>query len=338
MPYNSMLVNFKNILFRFLAISRLLMKKISPNAFILNSAQCYVVKFQKYFFLFFGHISAAGENRRLGIGPYASFLIAAQCYVAPNRPECIYFECRTMLCCKILKTFFFVFWPYLGSGENRRLGISPYASFLTKFQKYFFLFFGHISAAGENRRLGIGPNASILNAAQCYVAKFKKYFFLFFGHISAACENRRLGIGPYASSLNAAQCYVAKFQKYFLSFFGHISAAGENRKLGIVRMHLLLVAHNATLQNFKNIFYCFLAISRLLKTRNSPTCIYFYAAQCYVAKFQKYFISFFGHISASGENRRLGIGSYALFLIVAQCYVVKFQKYFYRFWPYLGFW
>ncbi|KAL0098950.1 hypothetical protein PUN28_020893 [Cardiocondyla obscurior] len=252
---------------------------IGPYASPLSAAQCYVAKFQKYFISFFGHISASGENRRLAIGSYALFLIVAQCYVvkfqkyflsffghisasARNRPECIYFECRTMLCCKTLKTFFFVFWPYLGSGENRRLGISPYASPLSAAQCY----------------LGIRPNASILNAAQCYVVKFQKYFFSFIGHISAAGENRRFGIGPYASLLSAAQCYVAKFQKYFISFFGHISASGENRRLGIgsyalflivaqcyvALMHPFLMPHNAMLLNFNNIFFRSLAISRLL--------------------------------------------------------------------------
>ncbi|KAL0098945.1 hypothetical protein PUN28_020888 [Cardiocondyla obscurior] len=99
-------------------------------------------------------------------------------------------------------------------------------------------------------------------------------------------------------------------------------------------MHLFLVAQNATfvcifliaaqcyVVKFQNIFFCFLAISRLLmkmKARNRPVCIFLIAAQCYVVKFQKYFFVF-GHISAAvkikGSNRLV-----CIFLNAAQCYV-----------------
>ncbi|KAL0098990.1 hypothetical protein PUN28_020930 [Cardiocondyla obscurior] len=79
---------------------------------------------------------------------------------ARNRPVCIFFNCRTMLCCQIKKIFFV------------------------------FCLFRLLKAR-------ISPYASIFSCAQCYVAKFQK-FFCFFGHISSAGENRRLGINPYA--------------------------------------------------------------------------------------------------------------------------------------------
>ncbi|KAL0098987.1 hypothetical protein PUN28_020927 [Cardiocondyla obscurior] len=93
----------------------------------LNAAQCYVAKFQKYFFVF-GHISAAGKNNRLGIGPLGIGLYAS-IFVAHNAmPVFISFNCRTMLCYQI-KKIFFCFLFISSAGENRKLGINPYAYF-----------------------------------------------------------------------------------------------------------------------------------------------------------------------------------------------------------------
>ncbi|KAL0098644.1 hypothetical protein PUN28_020600 [Cardiocondyla obscurior] len=190
------------------------------------------------------------------------------------------------------KNIFFVFWPYLGPYSSPLIAAQCYVAKLKNF--FCFLF---ISSAGENRKLGINPYAYFLNVSQCYVAKLKKFFFCFL-FISSAGENRKLGINPYSSSLNAAQRYVAKYLKYFFSpvcnffkcrtmlcckikknFFFYVfrpyfvcwcKLKAQNCPVCIYfyselsRMHLFLVAHNATLQNVKNMFLCFSAIFRLL--------------------------------------------------------------------------
>ncbi|KAL0098649.1 hypothetical protein PUN28_020605 [Cardiocondyla obscurior] len=106
--------------------------RINPNASILNAAQCYVVKFQKYFFLFFGHISASDENKRFRIGHISVSDEDKKLRIGPNA------------------------------------FILNAAHYVVKFQKYFR--FLYISASDENKRLRIGSNPFILNAAQCYVA------------------------------------------------------------------------------------------------------------------------------------------------------------------------
>ncbi|KAL0124099.1 hypothetical protein PUN28_006118 [Cardiocondyla obscurior] len=67
---------------------------------------------------------------------------------------------------------------------------------------------------------------------------FKNIFYRFLVTSWLLVKVENAEYRPYASFLSAAQCYN--------------------------RMHFFQVPHNATLTDFKNIFYSFLAISRLL--------------------------------------------------------------------------
>ncbi|KAL0116351.1 hypothetical protein PUN28_009745 [Cardiocondyla obscurior] len=87
----------------------------------------------KIFFLFFGHISALVKIENL------------------NKPVCIFFECRTMLCCQFSKYFILFFVAHNATLQNL---------------KYFFFFWPYLGS-DEYKRLEIGPNASILNAVLC---------------------------------------------------------------------------------------------------------------------------------------------------------------------------
>ncbi|KAL0098648.1 hypothetical protein PUN28_020604 [Cardiocondyla obscurior] len=59
-------------------------------------------KISKIFFFVFGHISASDENKGSNRTEYIYFVCCTML-------ESFYFECRTMLCCKISKKYFFLF-------------------------------------------------------------------------------------------------------------------------------------------------------------------------------------------------------------------------------------
>ncbi|KAL0116352.1 hypothetical protein PUN28_009746 [Cardiocondyla obscurior] len=80
--------------------------------------------------------------------------------------------------------------------------------------------------------------------------------------------------------LYAAQCYVAKFQKYFISF------------LAISRLLVKIEARNRYAL-FLIVAQCYVKVSK----------IFFICRTMLCCQFSKYFILFFGHISAAGENR-----------------------------------